>query len=305
MTDNIDINKKTPLVTIGLMVYNEEKYIAETLESILQQDFSDYEIIIKDNASDDNTSKIAQDFANRNSKIRHRRHVRNIGALPNFNSLVMAANGKYFVLAAAHDLWSKNYLTALVEALEKTPDAVLAYARTVWIDEKGNSIGKPAGFIDTSGYNAVARFNLIMWSTHHLVYGLYRLSALRKTRIQLVMFGKLIIMLGELSVLGSFIVVPQATWYRRMNRKPETHEEKMKRYSTLLFSKKRKFILPHWGIPIKYFISILKMDVNFITRLALIMSIFSSLVLFSKVMIADVFTIFRDLGLAIKRPFSK
>ena len=305
MAENDGVVNNPPLVTIALLAYNEEKYLAETLESLLQQDFSDYEIIIGDNASEDNTGTIAQEFAENYSKIRHFRHPHNIGAQQNFNSLVKAANGKYFVLAGAHDLWSKNYLDVLVDALEKTPDAVLSYALTAWINEEGNPINKPTGFIDTSEYNTVARFNLIMWSTHHLVYGLYRLSALRKTRVHLVMFGKLAIMLGELSILGSFIVVPQATWHRRTNRKLETREERLARYSTMFFSKKRKLILPHWGIPFYYFTSVLRAKVSFGNRLLLLLSVPSSFIIYSHLLLYDLVRPFYLGFLSVKRLFTK
>ncbi|MBN4051224.1 glycosyltransferase family 2 protein [bacterium AH-315-M05] len=305
MAENDEIVNNPPLVTIGVMAYNEEKYLAETLESILQQKFSDHEIIIGDNASEDNTSNIAGEFTQKYSQIHYIRRPNNIGALQNFNCLVKAAKGKYFVLAGAHDLWSKNYLAALVEALEKNPDAVLSYAPTVWIDETGKPINKHSNSIDTSGYSTVKRFRMVMRGNQNAMYGLYRLSALLKTRLQLEIIGSGAVNLGELAILGSFIVVHDATWFRRMVRKPETKEERIQRYGRILYSKQKSQVLAHWKIPLAYFTAVLRANVSFSNRLLLMLSVPSSFIIFSHLLVYDLVRPFYLGVLGVKRLFAK
>lgn len=282
-----------PLVTVGVMAYNEEKHLAHTLDSILRQPFGDYEIIIADNASEDDTPLIAAQYAETDSRIRHMRHARNIGALQNYNSLVKSARGQYFVLAGAHDLWSDNFLNNLIEALEQRPEAVLAHGRTIWIDEEGKKLDRHCGYIDTSGAaNAVARFNMTIWGNQHAMYGMYRLAALRKTRLQLEIIGSGAVMLGELALYGDIIVVPEATWFRRMNRGRETGNEKLSRYYRMLFSTPKKPILPHWHIPWSYFTSILYAELPLLQKILMLPSVLSVIIHYRKALLGDVLRLF-------------
>ena len=286
------MQNRHPFVTIGLMVYNEEKYIALAIASILEQDYSNYEIIIADNASTDRTGEIALKYADRDSRIKYFRHAQNIGALDNFNFLVRNANGKYFVLAGGHDLWSQNYITALTDALENHPGAVLAHAPTSWLDDSGQHLNKRTGFIDTSGLDSVARFNLVMWNNQHAMYGLYRLSVLRETRLQMQFVGSGILMLCELALQGDIILAPEAMWYRRMNRKPESREDRLKRYHKILFRKPRPIFLTHWLIPWYLFTSTFRGKIPFGIRFLLMLSAMTSVIHYSQLMIWDVLFLF-------------
>lgn len=286
-----------PFVTIGLMVYNEEKHIAMAIESILRQDYSNYEIVIADNASTDRTGEIVLKYADQDSRIKYFKHTQNIGALDNFNFLVKHANGKYFVLAGGHDLWSQNYITALTDALENNLSAVLAHAPTSWIDDSGQYLNKRTGFIDTSGLDPVARFSLVMWNNQHAMYGLYRLSALLETRLQLQFVGSGILMLCELALQGDIILVPEATWYRRMNRKPESREERLKRYHRILFRKPRPIFLTHWLIPWYLFTSTLRGKIPFGIRLLLMLSALASVIHYIQLMIWDIYFLFARIPL--------
>lgn len=99
-----------PLVSIGMPVYNGGKYIRDALESLLAQTFTDFELIISDNASADETESICREYAARDSRIRYIRQPANRGALKNFQFVLEEAVGEYFMWAAADDLWEKEYL---------------------------------------------------------------------------------------------------------------------------------------------------------------------------------------------------
>src|ERR1700751_3041805 len=126
-----------PLVTVGLFVYNGERFIEEVLRSILNQTFTDFELIISDNASTDRTGQIAEAYAERDSRIRYYRSEKNMGAGWNVRRVYELATGKYFKQAAADDLLEPDFLRRCVEALENDRDCVLACARTKEIDENG------------------------------------------------------------------------------------------------------------------------------------------------------------------------
>lgn len=277
-----------PLVSIGLMVYNEEKYIASAFKSISEQDFFDYEIIVGDNASTDRTGEIALEYASRDTRIRYFKHPKNIGALENFNYLARHASGKYFILAGGHDLWSSNYVSLLSAALENNPIAVLAHTSTVWLTDTGEVTGKKTGFIDTSGQDILGRFNLTMWNNQNAMYGMYRVSALQKTRLQLDFVGSGAVLLGELALQGDIIHVPGATWYRRMNRKLETRRERMTRYHDILFEKPRPVLLTNWRTPLEFIISIIRFRVSFLNKILLLLSALTSFIRYGESMFFDV-----------------
>jgi len=129
-----------PRISIGLPVYNGEKYIAPTLDSILMQTYSDFELIIGDNASTDRTSEICQDYASQDRRLRYVRHTHNLGAIPNFNHVFTLASGEYFRWAAHDDLMAPKFLTSCVAALDTTPEATLCAPLVCYIDEFGDPL---------------------------------------------------------------------------------------------------------------------------------------------------------------------
>src|SRR5919112_5909956 len=97
-----------PRVTIGLPVYNGERFLEQALDGLLAQTFTDFELIISDNASTDRTPEICQAYAARDSRIRYVRQPENIGAGPNHNILVPMARGEYFKWASHDDLYDPD-----------------------------------------------------------------------------------------------------------------------------------------------------------------------------------------------------
>ena len=87
---------QTPLVSLGLPVFNGENFLAETLDSVLAQSLPSYEVIICDNASSDGTEEISRSYAARDPRIRYFRNQGNLGAAPNFNLTFSHAKGRYF-----------------------------------------------------------------------------------------------------------------------------------------------------------------------------------------------------------------
>ena len=90
-----------PNISIGMPVYNGAKTIEKTINSLLAQTFKDFELIISDNASDDETENICQKFAGKDSRIRYIRQDKNIGLYQNENFLLSKATGKYFMFSAS------------------------------------------------------------------------------------------------------------------------------------------------------------------------------------------------------------
>lgn len=288
------------VLTVGLMAYNEEKYLDETIASILRQDF-DYpiEIIIADNASQDRTSQIAKSFVGNdklppNVTMHYYRHDTNLGALDNYNFLVRKARGDFFILAGAHDLWSAGYLLHLYQAIMADPKLVVVGPHTTWIDDTGTHIDRPTSFYCTSGLNEIQRFLISICGNQNCLYGIFRTEALKQTRLQLQILGSGAVMLGELALLGDIGYESKAIWYRRENRTKENARTRVSRYKAMLFRRKRWRPFPHWQIPISYAaIAFGRLPNNLITRfLILIVGIPVVLGIYLHLLIFDIFQLF-------------
>src|SRR5215469_10542482 len=127
----------TPRLSIGLPVYNGERYLAESIEALLGQTYTDFELVISDNASTDSTGDICRRYEKEDSRVRYFRQPRNIGLAPNHNYVVEQARGELFKWAANDDLYARDLVERCVAALDEHPDVVLAHSWTARIDTSG------------------------------------------------------------------------------------------------------------------------------------------------------------------------
>jgi glycosyltransferase involved in cell wall biosynthesis len=149
---------------IGLPVRNGGRHLRVAVDSILSQDFEDWHLLIADNASDDATSEIIQQYCKSDARISSVRHGENIGALDNFLHCVRACplDARYFVWFAHDDVWQPQFLSATVGALEGAPDASFAWTNVYALDLFDQRQGVAADYSRFSGGNlrAPARFVL-------------------------------------------------------------------------------------------------------------------------------------------------
>ena len=117
-------NKIQPKLNIGIPVYNGEKFIRNCLNSILNQTFTDFEIILSDNASTDSTTSICKEYAKKDSRILFLKQKSTNKALWNFNFVLQEAKSEYFMWASADDIWHPEYIEKNLMFLEKNPDFV-------------------------------------------------------------------------------------------------------------------------------------------------------------------------------------
>ncbi|MEP6926848.1 MAG: glycosyltransferase family 2 protein [Ginsengibacter sp.] len=123
--NNIQANRE-PLVTIGLPVYNRPAGLKKCLESILQQTYSNLEIIISDNNStDEAVQQVIKQYALKDARIKPFRQNENIGLEENFNFVFARASADYFIWMSDDDYFEVNYITECVYFLERNPDHVL------------------------------------------------------------------------------------------------------------------------------------------------------------------------------------
>jgi len=219
-----------PLVSIGLPVYNEERFLRETIESLLAQDFQDFELIISDNASSDGTEKICREFVVLDRRVRYERSEANRGAFVNFDRVFELASGKYFMWAGAHDLWSPWFVSRAVAALEANPELVMAYPRSVVIDAEGHELGAVDDHFSMKPGSDLERYTYLIWNLQscNMFHGLIRRQALPANGLRHV-WGADIILLAELSLEGGFQQLSDTFFYRRLIRPDEVQDEAWKK----------------------------------------------------------------------------
>jgi glycosyltransferase involved in cell wall biosynthesis len=173
-----------PLVSIGMPVYNGRAYMREAIESLLAQTLRDFELIISDNASTDQTPDICQEYAARDDRVRVVRQPHNIGAAPNFNAIMPHATGRYFRWHAHDDKCAPEYLERCVDVLEADPEVVLAYPQTMLIDSGGTQIQLDPFILLADDPSPAERFReTLRGHGCYEVFGLIRMDRLRQTRL--------------------------------------------------------------------------------------------------------------------------
>jgi len=113
-----------PELSIGFPVFNGEIFLKKRLESILSQSFVNYELIISDNASTDDTDKICKEFLKKDSRIKYHHHEKNMGGIQNFNFVLTKATAEFFVWAAVDDKWEKDFIKKNLIVLKNNPNVV-------------------------------------------------------------------------------------------------------------------------------------------------------------------------------------
>ena len=220
-----------PLVTIGMPIYNEARFLESALNSLLSQDYDHVRILISDNASTDTTGEIGSRVAQTDDRVIYSRTEENIGVAANFRRVLEMAEGKYFMWAAGHDEWSPDLLKESVAALEANETASIAFAASEWINEAGDRDERDTDYPDTRDMGLFSRFFTVFWGHMHPVMGLIKLENLHKTRSIQNFAGADLVLLSELILMGDFVLAPNAWWHRRDVRSKENHGERMKRYT--------------------------------------------------------------------------
>ena len=208
-----------PKVSVGLPVYNGERYVAQAIESILAQTYENLELIISDNASTDRTSEICEHYAALDRRVRYLRQEVNLGAARNFNRVFELANDSKYFKWAAHDDWiAPTFLRECITTLETSPDAVLCQSLAEIVSGDGQLQGT---YDHTARGTGLARPSSRFWARlnggpHCIeVFGVIRSSALATTGLIANHISADRTLLLELALLGRFVLVPQVLFFNR------------------------------------------------------------------------------------------
>lgn len=197
-----------PKVTIGLPVFNGENYLAIAIDSVLQQTFTDLELVICDNASTDRTAEICADYSARDARVRVLRNERNLGAAANYNRVYEAARGRYFKWEAHDDALLPDYLQRCVQAMEQDPDAVICNGAVQYINEHGEVFGVYDGrFEGADDPDPAVRFATMALKSHPCndFFGLIRREAMQGSLLHGTYHGADRAFIAQMAIRGKLL----------------------------------------------------------------------------------------------------
>jgi glycosyltransferase involved in cell wall biosynthesis len=180
------VSQKVPVLSIGLAVRNGRDIVGRCIESVLSQDFPDFELLVRDNVSDDGTIAILEKYARTDPRITLSVNEVNVGSHENMRLVLKDARGTLFRWISADDWLEPGCLSACVHALDGRPDAI---GVTTWF-----TIHRPDGSTRYEEYRGefpsspdpARRFERMLWFFHagdakyDPVYGMYRRADLTR-----------------------------------------------------------------------------------------------------------------------------
>jgi len=220
------MSTRPPRISIGLPVFNGERYLDQTLQSILAQDYVDFELIVSDNASTDETVEIVERWAKKDSRIKFFRNSENLGGAANFNKVLELAEGDLFRWAGHDDLMAPGMLRRCVDTIDaEGPGCVLVFPQTVEIDAEGRQISVVGSHLDLPQTSPVERYYRVarFVGKANVLFGLMRTGALRSTRGLGAFPSADLVLIGELSLRGRFRQVDEPLFFRRVHPDASWH----------------------------------------------------------------------------------
>jgi len=267
-----------PRVSIGLPVFNGEKYLRQALNSILAQTYQNFELIISDNASTDRTPRICRDYAAQDSRIHYYRNKRNLGATRNYNRAFELSSGEYFKWAAHDDVLAPEFLSSCVSVLDQEPSIVLCHSKTARIDENGVVVGTDNYKTIIDSQKPHERFgDLISRNPWWMIFGVIRADAFRMTPLMGDYIGADWNLLAEIGLIGRLYEIPEVLFFRRDHPHAYTTRHYSKPIVIPNYQKQSAWwtrdegrpswvILPHWRNFLEFFKSVRRAPINWYER---------------------------------------
>jgi glycosyltransferase involved in cell wall biosynthesis len=263
----------SPKVSVGLPVYNGERFLAEAIESSLAQSFSAFELIISDNGSTDGTREICTRYAGMDRRIRFLSSDINHGASWNYCRVLEAARAPYFRWAPADDKFHPDSLKECVQVLDADSDVVLCYPQTILINDRGESLGRYEDDLDFRSPDVRERFREAIRRNRLVsaIYGLMRTDSLRRTGGLGNYPGADVTLLAELTLYGKFFEIPSPLFYRRLHGAASTSLTTMEAVQEWFDPRnKGKIFLYLWSHLCQHLASIRRSPLSASTKVALV-----------------------------------
>jgi Glycosyl transferase family 2 len=261
-----------PLVSVGLPVFNAERFLEACLDSLVAQSYPHFEIIVSDNASTDQTLQILQKYAARDERVRVFPSDVNRGAVWNHERVRALGRGSYFKWCGADDIVAPRFLEECTAALEVRPDAVLAFPLSVVIDDEGRTLRRTTDRLPLASADVATRFGALLsaWDhTHNPFYGVVRRPCLEQVRPMGSFLAGDRSLLAELALLGPFLQVEEFLMYRR-NHAEHRRRTPQREQEGLSPQRKEQFCAREWTMLREHFRSILRAPLAIRSKLRLL-----------------------------------
>lgn len=259
-------------LSIGLPVYNGERYLAQAIGALLDQTWRDFELIISDNASTDRTAEICRVFAATDARVQVVRNDVNLGAARNYNRTLELASGEYFKWAAHDDVCHPRFLEACVAVLDAEPGSVLVHTLSDAIDESGRLIGRYGQERAFDQDRAAERFGTAVLYPHVCisVFGVMRREVLERTVRHGDWVGADRNLLAELALHGRIRLLPEALFRRRAHAEASIHkfEDERERLAWFDPAQRGRLSFPTWRRLVEYRSAIARAPLERLERLA-------------------------------------
>jgi len=243
-------------VSIGLPVFNGENYLLTAVESVLAQTFTDWELIISDNASTDGTENLGLDFSSRDPRIRYSRQPGNVGAAPNFNFTFAEASGEFFQWLAHDDYLHPEWLARCVSELDADPLVQLVYGQELSVDDAGRIIGKRPYLQPNARASAHERVYAILSNDRGspAVFGLMRREILARTDLIGSYDASDQVLLVDMALRGKIVELPEWLYYHREHESRSVHAHRDRHSANEWFAtrNKGKTTFPEWRLIREY-----------------------------------------------------
>ena len=171
-------------VTIGLPVYNGGAYIKEAIDSVLRQNYADFQLIVSDNASTDNTWPILLEYSRLDKRVFIQKHEKNEGGLKNQLCLEEKNRSEYFMWFSHDDVMKPDFLKECVNTLDANPSYGMAFTTISNINDKSNQISELTNLVELSGkttFKSIFKYLMMLEGDGkaNLYYSLYRGAVIR------------------------------------------------------------------------------------------------------------------------------
>ena len=248
---------KSPLVSIGMPVFNGENYISEAIESILRQTYKNLEVIVSDNASSDKTIEICEKYCQKDDRIKLYRNSENLGAAKNYNKALSLAKGKYFKWAAHDDYTSDDFIEKCVNVLEGDSDIHLCNTYRRFINEKKETFRwDKFSQIDFLSSSSKERFRKFLKNFRYrepdadVVLGVFRREILNQTQKIADFHSSDVTLVAEIVLKGKIYIIDEFLFFRRFHKSMSIFASSSKNNRANWFNPNRKHLLT----PIPYLI---------------------------------------------------
>ena len=242
-----------PLVSLGLPVFNGENYLREAIESVLAQDYTNWELLIFDNASEDATGAIAREFAESDERIHYFRQAENLGAVPNFNHTFEASSGQYFKWFAHDDRLRSDYLSRCIEVLENEPSVSLCHSWVEVLEPDGSIKERRGPYLPHADSHLLGeRLGAIMHNDRECydIFGVMRREVLDQTGLFESYIASDRVLRLKIGLTGRYHEVPEFLTQIRDHPSRSTRAMPAHHQRARWFHKDNRadWVFPHWRI---------------------------------------------------------